>query len=146
FMKKLYLLLILFTTIVNAQEPFITTWQVSSNDLTINSPIFNSNNNNYTIDFGDGTILTNQSNAASHTYTNPGTYTVTVSGNYYEIKVNDYDKTQILTVQQWGDSQWTSMWTAFESCYNLTVTATDTPDLSQVTNAYRMFMGTDINQ
>lgn len=141
-MKKLYFLFsfAMLSFLANAQEPFITTWEVDNDDLIINAPIFNDfNNNNYTIDFGDGTILTNQLSPASHTYTNPGIYTITISGDYFQIEISDYDKSQLLTVEQWGDAQWTTMQRAFENCYYLTITATDAPDLSQATNMSYMF-------
>lgn len=141
-MKKLYLLFILFTISLNAQEPFITTWQIPENDLSFYTPIYG-DDNNYTVDFGDGTVLTNQTQAVEHIYAAPGIYTVTFSGNIgrlsfpYETFSNLYFT--ILTVAQWGDIQWTSMEDAFKGCTNLTITATDTPDLSQVTSMKGMF-------
>lgn len=142
-MKKLYLLLVLFTTIVNAQEPFITTWQTTNPGQLIALPIVNDPGNDYTVDFGDGTVLTNQTGNVYHNYTNPGTYTVTVSGNFQRIKFLDVNNasltSKIRTIEQWGDTQWTSMESAFENCTNLTINATDTPDLSQATSMSAMF-------
>ncbi len=144
-MKKLYLLFILFTTIANAQEPFITTWEVENSDLTINAPIFGTDNN-YTVDFGDGTILSNQTESVSHTYASPGIYTISFSGDFNRIEfVTDFYN--ILTVEQWGDVQWSSMKRAFMNCGFLNINATDTPDLSQVTDMSEMFRGcSSLNQ
>ncbi|OIQ21099.1 MAG: hypothetical protein BM557_04915 [Flavobacterium sp. MedPE-SWcel] len=145
-MKRTYLLLILcFTTyFANAQEPFITTWNVGSG-LTIEIPIIEDDEipDSYTVDFGDGTVLIDQSGVTSHTYSNYGIYTVTISGTFSRISFGedniDNNSFSLLTVEQWGDIQWTSMEEAFLNCQNLTITATDIPDLSQVTNMSKMF-------
>lgn len=49
------------------------------------------------------------------------------------------DRLKILAVEQWGDVVWTSMNSAYSSCSNLTVTATDAPNLSLVTTMTNMF-------
>lgn len=46
---------------------------------------------------------------------------------------------RILEVEQWGNIQWTSMYSAFTNCRNLKITATDTPNLTSVTDASYMF-------
>ena len=46
---------------------------------------------------------------------------------------------KIVKVQQWGNIEWEDMLNAFYGCYYLDVIATDTPDLSQVTNLSSMF-------
>src|SRR5690554_6510619 len=89
-MKKLYLLLsLLFLSItVNAQNPdaFIMTFEVSDDTgLGIVVPIVQSFTNSYTVDFGDGTILTNQTGQVSHTYSTAGTYTVSLTGTFGHI-------------------------------------------------------------
>ncbi|OIQ21102.1 MAG: hypothetical protein BM557_04930 [Flavobacterium sp. MedPE-SWcel] len=146
-MKRTYLFLILCFTayLANAQEPFITTWNVGSG-LTIEIPIIDDDEipDSYTVDFGDGTMLTNQSGVISHTYSNYGVYTVTISGTFSRISfgMNNTDHSnsrQLLTVEQWGDTEWTSMEDAFNGCENLTISATDSPDLSQVTSMSKMF-------
>lgn len=139
-MKKLYFLFLLFTTIfANAQAPFITTWEVDQSDLEISTPLEINGTTNYTIDFGDGTILTNQTQIVSHTYSSPGIYTVTISGNFDEISVSETNKGNLKTVEQWGDTVWSTMNSAFSGCSNLVINATDAPDLSQVTDMSNMF-------
>ena len=61
---------------------------------------------------------------------------------------NAYDKAKLLDVTQWGNNRWTSMYYAFYGCNNLTVfSATDKPDLSNVTNMGYMFRNaTSFNQ
>lgn len=46
---------------------------------------------------------------------------------------------RILEVEQWGNIQWISMYSAFVSCRNLKITATDTPNLNNVTDVSYMF-------
>ncbi|AXG73005.1 BspA family leucine-rich repeat surface protein [Flavobacterium arcticum] len=146
-MKKNYLLFIFsfIAYFANAQAPFITTWQVQDDNLTIYVPILEDDAipDSYTIDFGDGNVLTNQSSTTSHTYTSEGIYTVTISGDFSRIRFyqgneNSYSN-EILTIEQWGDIQWTNMENAFYDCTNLTIAATDIPDLSQVTDMGSMF-------
>ena len=153
-MKKVYLLFILYLTayLGNAQGEFVTTWQVEGVDLTMEVPIVEDDDipDNYTIDFGDGTVLTDQSGTAIHSYDSEGTYTVIISGEFSRIRfltdlgsnpqANPY-ASKILTIEQWGNIQWTSMENAFRDCLNLTIPAIDIPNLSNVTDMSRMFMG-----
>ncbi|UXX79961.1 BspA family leucine-rich repeat surface protein [Reichenbachiella carrageenanivorans] len=63
-----------------------------------------------------------------------------ISGDFPRIHFdNATGSDEILTVQQWGDIAWTSFSHAFYGCSELTVPATDAPDLTGVTSLYRMF-------
>lgn len=137
----------LFTTFMNAQQPFITTWGAAANDLEIAIPANPAAGTyNYNVNFGDGTIVNNATTFVAHTYANPGIYTVTISGTFPKVDwtadpvVNGFNRRQLFTVEQWGDIQWTSMNKAFAFCLNLTIPATDTPDLSMVTDMNGMFI------
>src|SRR5690554_187760 len=143
-MKKLYFLFtfLFLSNFANAQNPdaFIMTFQ--GNKIKI--PIVFDETNNYTIDFGDGTILTNQTGPVTYTYYNTGIHTLTITGNFGRIEFGDSYLTipnaeKIKTIEQWGTNQWKSMEGAFAYCENLIVNATDAPDLSQVTNMSNMF-------
>jgi uncharacterized repeat protein (TIGR01451 family) len=150
--------LILLAFIVNifnslAQQPFITTWEVGGTDLSIRIPAnTNDYNYNYSIDFGDGNVLNNQTNDVIYTYANPGIYSVSISGNYphfYALETNNIgtNNDKLRSVEQWGDIQWQSMFASFFECENVVINATDAPDLSQVTDMRRMFEGaTNFNQ
>ncbi|HSH05826.1 MAG TPA: BspA family leucine-rich repeat surface protein, partial [Anaerolineae bacterium] len=80
------------------------------------------------------------------TYSTPGTYTIIIKDNtgsntgfpriYFN---NSGDRQKLLSIDQWGANKWTSMEKAFYGCENLAGQATDTPDLSNVTNMSRMF-------
>ncbi|WP_161804624.1 BspA family leucine-rich repeat surface protein [Lacinutrix himadriensis] len=141
-MKKHYILFcFLFITAISfAQEPFITTWEVTSNNSQIKIPTRGSN---YTIDFGDGTVETYPVGyTITHVYVVAGTYTVTISGGLTSMNfqtISSYDRSRLKSIEQWGDIEWTSMQAAYYGCENLVVNAMDIPDLSQVTNMSKMF-------
>ena len=134
-----FLLMSLFASAQNA--PFITTWEVTASDLEITIPT-KFWGYNYTIDFGDGTILNNQTGDLTHTYNSAGIYTVSISGDFPRIyfeELSNPDNHKIISIEQWGDIQWTSMEEAFKGCGELVINATDAPDLSQVTSLSEMF-------
>jgi len=93
----------------------------------------------YTCDYGMG---------------NEGTYTIRIKDNsgsgtgFPRIFFNDGgDQEKLLTIEQWGSGQWTSMESAFEGCYNLAGQASDAPDLSGVISLDSMFLkATSFNQ
>lgn len=128
-------------------NPFITTWEVTEDDLRIDIPTTGSGYN-YAIDFGDGNILTNLSGDATHTYATPGVYNVKIAGYFPRIYFNNSgDKNKIISIEQWGDIQWQSMQSAFSGCNKLVINATDSPNLSQVTDMSQMFyLARSLNQ
>ena len=136
-------------TIQNVPDrAFITKWRISSSGEAL--PIrITGTGYNYTIDWGDGTIESDNTVEPFHTYASPGTYTIRIVGHFPRIFINDDDrsKDKLISVEQWGDIAWTSMGNAFQGCSNLTIQATDSPDLSKVTDMSRMFQGcTSLNQ
>ncbi|NAY92636.1 BspA family leucine-rich repeat surface protein [Muricauda sp. JGD-17] len=151
-MVKNYLtLLFLFSFSSVFSQAFITTWKTdnpgASADNQITIPTFSGEIYNYTIDWGDGTSNTNVTGDITHTYGLPGTYQVSISGTFPRIFFNffpedeakDYEK--LLSVDQWGSVQWSSMDNAFARCSNLDIKAVDIPDLSNVTSMSLMFRG-----
>jgi surface protein len=54
------------------------------------------------------------------------------------------DYSRLIDVKQWGTIGWTTMASAFQSCNNLNITATDVPNLSSVINMSGMFYGCSI--
>ncbi|MFN5351892.1 MAG: BspA family leucine-rich repeat surface protein, partial [Alphaproteobacteria bacterium] len=59
-----------------------------------------------------------------------GIYTIAMTGAFTRILFNNAgDKSKITAITQWGNIAWSSMERAFDGCDNLTVTATDTPNL-----------------
>ncbi|WP_104733928.1 BspA family leucine-rich repeat surface protein [Hanstruepera ponticola] len=141
-MRHCYFFIALFFLINTSysQEPFITTWEVQGTDLNIQIGTSPSDYSyNYNVDFGDGTIVNNAVNTIQHVYSSPGIYTVKISGTFPHFNANTVSNDKIRTVEQWGDIEWMSMESTFEWCQNLVINATDSPDLSQVTNTSRMF-------
>ncbi|TVR16623.1 MAG: BspA family leucine-rich repeat surface protein [Balneolaceae bacterium] len=130
---------------------FITTWQTDnpgvSNDNQIRIPLFG-DGYDFTVHWGDGNsedFVLNPGAVAhfvEHTYAAEGMYTVTITGDFPWIYFNNGgDKEKILTIEQWGDIEWSSMAGAFWGASNLEVNATDAPDLSGVTSMSFMFAG-----
>ena len=135
-----------FNSITEAR-PFITTWAVDAGG-SITIPINGNYTYDFAIDWGDNTtteIATSDPNDAdlTHTYTGAGTYEVSIYGVFPALYFNNTgdDMNKIQTVEQWGDIQWATMLNAFYGCSHLDVTATDTPDLSNVTSMRQMFHG-----
>ena len=150
-MKKNYSLLvfILLTICVNAQNPFVTAWEVagnSSSSLSIEIPTLGSGYN-YTVDFGDATTpITNVSGNITHTYSTPGIYYVSITGDFPRIyfpNIAPYFQLKIKSVEQWGDIQWVSMESAFKGCDDLVINAIDSPNLNQVNDMSYMFYEID---
>ena len=123
---------------VVAPRPFITTWKTNGPNDDITIRINNNYTYDYTIDWGDGTILYNQATDLTHNYLLDDTYTVTISGTFPAIDTNA-DAEKLLNINQWGDIAWQSMKQAFYQCENMTSDATDTPDLRNVTDLMEMF-------
>ncbi len=149
-MKNLYLfLLITFSTLyTQAQnQPFITTWQVTASDLSITIPTHSGSIYNYTVDFGDGTVLNNQTGDATHTYNSAGSYDISITGTFPRIYFNATgDLNKITHIKKWGDIQWQSMESAFKGCFMVKFDLNiDTPDLSQVNSLSEMFMNANLN-
>ncbi len=142
-MKHLYTTLFFIVSLFTAgfaQNEFITTWQTTSSNETITIPTTGSGYN-YTVAWGDGTEDTSITGDASHTFTTPGTYTVKIKGDFPRIYINGNfaARDKIISVDQWGTQQWTSMESAFRRCSLLVINATDAPDLSLAKSMKKMF-------
>ncbi|MEP5376750.1 MAG: BspA family leucine-rich repeat surface protein, partial [Hyphomicrobiales bacterium] len=134
-------------------NPFTTTWEVGNadygdGDLTVTIPTTGSGYD-FTVDWGDNSTPTTHvgsgANLASHEYPSADTYTVKIYGDFPRIYFNNGgDKDKITAVTQWGDIEWSSMGRAFYGCTHLDVTATDAPDLQNVTDMHAMFNGTSL--
>ena len=128
---------------------FVTTWKTdndgSSNSTSITIPTNSGYTYYYDVDWdGDGVFdefgLTG---SATHDYGTAGTYTVQIRGIFPAIYLGhvdfEQDNNKILTVEQWGAIQWETMEYSFAACINLSIPATDAPDLSRVTSMSNMF-------
>ena len=138
-------LLFLFIPFFGHGQSFITTWKTdnpgTSNSTSITIPT-TGGGYSYDVDWdNDGTFdqfgITGN---VTHDFGVAGTYTIRIQGAFPRIYFNssgDYQK--ILSIDQWGSISWTSMNSAFNTAINLTSTAMDSPDLTLVTDMYRMF-------
>lgn len=109
-------------------------------------PLMSDGSYNFEVDWGDGNsdIITSHTAAAKrHDYTVAGTYTIQLRGNFTRLYFGaaSSDKLKLLEISQWGNNPWQYMYYAFSGCSNLVITATNAPDLSNVTQMTGMFSG-----
>ena len=129
------------TLIVTVKEhrPFITTWTASDSDRDITLPMVGT----YSVLWGDGSHSPNVNGSQSHMYGAAGDYAVTVLGDgleYIRLHGDDANALQLKSIDQWGDTRWTTMDRAFYEARNMVYNATDSPDLSGVTDMSGMFL------
>ena len=71
----------------------------------------------YTIDWGDGTVEEGVRGSQTHTYDSAGIHTVRISGDIEEIHLDNHaDAHKLMSIDQWGDSQWTSNALCVQGC------------------------------
>ena len=133
----------LFGLTASAQRPFITTWTTEAPNESITIPVNDDvTGYNYAVNWGDGNTSAGQTGDATHTYSNPGTYTVSITGNFPAIRLQGVGMEvadRLTSIEQWGDMVWSSMEAAFSGARNMVLNATDVPDLSGVSSLSRMF-------
>jgi surface protein len=125
-------------------KPFITKWKTDNPGSTNDNQILigtSGSGYNYHITWGDGASDENVNGNITHTYATPGTYTVSISGEFPRLFFGSggYDNPKLLSIEQWGDIKWQSMNGAFYSCINLIGNASDKPNLTDVTDMGAMF-------
>ena len=124
--------------IANFTKPFITLWEVESEEeivLTASADFIYS----YTVDWGDGDVESFDG-TSSHTYLDAGTYTVKLYGDIPSLTLCEKSNEGLVDVVQFGDIKWQSTKKMFYQCAALQVlSATDVPNLSEVTDASAMF-------
>jgi surface protein len=131
------------------QTAFVTTWRTTSPQESITIPTGggpNITDYDVQIDWGDGTVeqYAGDDPDPMHVYANAGTYTVSITGTFPHFYMNDGrgsdpNADKLLSIEQWGTIQWESMRSAFSGADNLDITATDVPDLTNVTDMSAMF-------
>ena len=124
-------------------SPFVTTWETTGPNETITIPVGDSNAS-YTVDWGDGTAPTTHTDNATHTYDTTDTYRVSISGGFERIHLGGQpaaNAAKLVSIEQWGDTSWTSMEGAFQGASGMVYNATDAPNLSGVGSMRAMFWG-----
>jgi gliding motility-associated-like protein len=130
-------------------DDFVTTWKTdnlgTSNASSITIPTsvpYGGGGYNYDVDWNNDGVFDQFgiTTDITHDFGTAGTYTIRIRGSFHRILFNNAgDKDKIISVDQWGTQQWSSMQAAFYGCSNLAINATDTPDLSIVTRMDNMF-------
>ena len=127
-------------------DNFITTWDATSENFIF----FMGIGAGYNYDVYWENVASSSINGTITGRTNPfltlvfpinGVYRVEIAGDYPRIYFGGGgDREKILEVNQWGNIQWSSMERAFQGTSNLRITATDAPNLSNVTDMSSMFI------
>ena len=142
-------------TVISFEDAFMTTWKTAVANDTITIPTTGgseASDYDFWINWGDNTPpenVTSDDPNPSHTYTTIDTFTVKITGTFPHFYLNNKDsiKAKLLSVEKWGGIAWESMASMFHGASNLMINATDTPDLSSVTDMSSMFSGvTSFNQ
>ena len=127
-------------TVKDTSTAFITTWTATDSDKDITLPM----KGTYSILWGDGSNSTNVSGSQSHMYGAAGNYTVTVLGDgllSINLSGNTTNASQLRSIEQWGGTEWNTMFKAFSRTSNMAYNATDSPNLSKVNSTSNMFDG-----
>jgi len=159
-MFKKFTLFALFIVVVFQSQPanaalsddFVITIKTDnpgdSTDLQFNIPTKSGLTYNYNVDCNNDGIdeITEATGDYLCSYASAGTYTIRIKDNtgtnngFPHIYFNGTgDEDKILTLEQWGANKWASMDSAFQGTTNLTLPATDNPDLLLATSMYEMF-------
>lgn len=138
------------TAIIPSASTFVSTWKTdntttgSSNSDQVRLPLRPDGTYNMTIYWGDGTSTAYQCSsgctAQMHTYSVAGTYTISIQGTFKGFRFNNAgDRNKILDISNWGPFTFHGDGAFFYGANNLTASATDTPDLSQITSLGNAF-------
>lgn len=128
----------------NPSSAFISSWKTdntsggSSTDHQVALPLQSNGTYNFIVMWGDGnsdTITTWNQAQVTHTYASIGTYTVTITGVCTGWAFGGGgDKLKILNISSFGPLKLGNNTNYFAFCNNLTITATDSLNLSGTTD------------
>lgn len=126
--------------------PFITTWKTDnpgvSNSTSITIPTYSGETYDFDVDWNNDGVFDSLGIVGdiTHDFGAPGTYTIRIQGKFPRIYLNDTgDSEKLVAIEQWGNIAWSSMELAFAGSTNMVYNATDSPDLSGVTDMSYMF-------
>jgi surface protein len=121
---------------------FISVWVTTTPSESIILPYETTGSYSGTIDWGDGATSINSYSNRSHTYTTPGTYTITITGTLigWSFVVNPFSNNKIYQILQWGCLRLGNSGGNFYICGNLTLSnVTDVLNLDGTYNLSLMF-------
>jgi surface protein len=138
---------------------FVTRWDLSKTGSAVSGGLtsitFNTTNTGGSISYTWQEISPGTA-SGSGTFTSSSGTSRTISGlpqnatielriaptNLQQFYINKgTDRSRLTDVTQWGTTAWNSMLNMFYNCNNLNISATDLPNLSDVTNMMQMFRG-----
>lgn len=92
------------------------------------------------IDWGDGNVDTGVTGQQTHTYASSGIYDIKVTAVTGQIRfASSGDSEKLIEIKNWGTCIWQDFFVAFNGCSNMTMSATDAPNLSILTSALGAF-------
>lgn len=123
----------------SAGEPFVTKWNVLTNDEII-LPIGTEGINNVQVDWGDGTV----DNLHSHTYQSDGVFTISILGMLEDFRFNqsNVSRSKLTEIVSWGTIAWKNV--NFYGCNNLSTIPVESPNLINCVSILNLFRGTAI--
>lgn len=105
------------------RESFVSVWRTGSSSEVIELPLQSGLNYDFFVDWGDGSGIEHYTSdsGVTHTYTNAGDYTVTITGlvEGWDFNSTDRSKEKIISVVNFGDMGWIDLQDAFYDCSNL---------------------------
>jgi surface protein len=125
---------------------FATRWNIPESSKTLEIPVQGGetiSDYDFTIDWGDGTLerYVGDKPTITHTFNNSEATFISISGDFPTMYGLNSNALQNLTeVVRWGEITWESMAYMFANASNLVITATDLPNLEQVTSMEGMFL------
>ena len=135
-----------FEDICIPEKSFISKWNTAfygvSSEKQIMLPLVENGTYDFTVFWGDGKynkITKWNDSATTHTYPESGIYTVVITGTFKgwqfcevtETGCAVSDATKIIDISRWGGLVLGDTEFQFAQCWNLDITAEDTPDLSK---------------
>ena len=160
-MKKIILIFLISLIGFNAQTdevivinagvvtPFVFTILTENEDDTFTLPIYDGGTYNFTVDWGDlstSTITTYDDADNPHTYEDAGasTYTITITGTLNGWRFDGLGDCDLMKeITQWGCFRPGNQGDIFQGCENMTISATDIINLTDVTDLNEFFQGCD---
>ncbi|MEZ4808782.1 MAG: BspA family leucine-rich repeat surface protein [Allomuricauda sp.] len=138
----------LMDTLAEDPTSFVTKWTTTVDNDYVEVGVRANFTYDYTIEWGDGSSedITNSVNP-KHMYAKAGTYTVAIKGaKFPAIRMSEValagDRAKLVSIERWGNNPWATMHRAFFDCEVVQYKATDSPNLSQVTDMSFMFVAT----